>query len=100
MDATRFKINFCKSKIVRMHLGDAETQALAEILQCKVETFPHVYLGLPLSSSKLNLADLQPTIARIDIYLAGWQANFLSYAARGVLVNSVLDSLQIFVITA
>lgn len=42
-----------------MHVPDEVTTALANILQCKTGSFPLSYLGLPLSHSKLHIADLR-----------------------------------------
>lgn len=58
------------------------------------------YLGPPLSLHKLTLADLRPTIAKANKYLAGWQASMLSYAECVILINDVLDSLQIYAMSA
>ena len=83
-----------------MHTDDSLRSALAQTLQYKLENFPLTYLGLPLSLSKLRTCDLQPTIAKADKFLAGWQAKLLSYAERIILVNAVLDSLPIYAMAA
>jgi hypothetical protein len=41
---------------------------------CKQDTFPQVYLGLPLSNMKVRLATLALLIAKVDRYLARWRA--------------------------
>lgn len=98
--ATGLKINFTKSTMVTLHTSPEHSQELAGILQCKLETFPQTYLGLPLSATKLPLAAFQPLIAKVDKYLAGWQAPLLNYAGRTILVNSVLGSLPTYAMAA
>ncbi|AQK39484.1 TUB-transcription factor 14 [Zea mays] len=73
---------------------------MLNILGCKLEGFPQTYLGLPLSSTKLHLSAFTPQIAKTDKYLAGWQASLLTPMGRAVLVNSVLDSHLIYIMSA
>jgi hypothetical protein len=60
-------------------------------LGCRREDFPQTYLGLPLSSTKLNLSAFDPYISKTDRYLAGWQASLLNPMGRTVLISAVLD---------
>lgn len=88
--ATGLVTNFSKSTVTPMHLPSGALQEIMDILQCKVGSFLQTYLGLPLFNIKLPLAAFAPLIARIDRYLASWQALLLSTAGRVVLINSVL----------
>lgn len=89
-EATGLVINFSKSTVTPMHLPSGALQEIMDILQCKVGSFPQTYLGLPLFNIKLPLAAFAPLIARIDRYLASWQALLLSTAGRVILINLVL----------
>jgi hypothetical protein len=89
---TGLKINYDKSTITPMHL--------LEGAQLKVDNFLHTYLGLPLSNVKLSLSAFTPLIARIDRYLATWQALLLATAGRVVLVNAVLTGVPTYAIGA
>ncbi|CAN6351951.1 unnamed protein product [Urochloa humidicola] len=60
-----------KSTIVQMHTPDAMVQTLPAALGCQVGSFPQTYLGLPLSSEKLQLSAFAPLIAETDRYLCG-----------------------------
>ncbi|XP_020698290.2 uncharacterized protein LOC110110968 [Dendrobium catenatum] len=40
------------------------------------------YLGLPISTKKLNSSHFQPLLSRISTLLAGWKVKFLSFAGR------------------
>jgi hypothetical protein len=58
-NATSLKINFDKSTTVPMHMPEDALPACVQALGCRQEGFPQTYLlGLPLSSSKLNLCGL------------------------------------------
>jgi hypothetical protein len=98
--ATGLKINFHESTVVLMHVQDDLAHHLVDIMQCKKEGFPQVYLGLPLSNVKLRLSAFSPLVAKVDRYLSGWRAMLLSYAGRLTLVNSVLDGLPTYTMGA
>lgn len=91
--ATGLKINFTKSTLVPMHVPASCLQRIVRILQCQQAAFPEVYLGLPLSNVKLNLAVFTPLICKVDHRLAGWQAALLNHKGQLVLINSALDGL-------
>jgi hypothetical protein len=59
-----------------------------------------VYLGLPLSNTKLNLSAFAPLIAKVDKRLTGWQAALLNHQSRLTLINSVLDGLVTYTMSA
>jgi hypothetical protein len=69
-------------------------------LGCREEGFPQTYLGLPLSHCKLKLSTFAPYIAKIDRYLAGWLATLLNPMGRMVLINAVLDSQLVYLMSA
>ena len=79
-----------------MNVDDATATTMADILGCLRSSFPHTYLGLPLSPQKLRVSDFQPLLTSFDRYLAGWKARLLSAGGRIVLVNAVLGSLPIY----
>jgi hypothetical protein len=86
-------INFSKSTLVPTSVDAAGVVEAVAALGCTLQGFPHTYLGLPLSTDKLTLADFVMLIARADHYPSGWRALLISPAGRLVLVNAVLDSL-------
>ncbi|RLM80179.1 retrotransposon protein, putative, unclassified [Panicum miliaceum] len=77
--------------MVPMHVSPEVCEELQSILGCRLEGFPQVYLGLPLSNVKLNLSAFSPYIAKVDKHLSGWQNQLLNPRGRSVLVNSVMD---------
>jgi len=89
--ASGLLINYHKSTAVPMNMADEAARLCTSLLGCRLESFPQVYLGLPLSNEKLRLAAFDPYIARADRYLASWQASLLNPMGRTVLINAVLD---------
>ena len=99
-DATGLKINYHKSTAVPMHVPESKLRRLMKVLQCKQDTFPQVYLGLPLSNVKLNLQAFARLIAKVDRQLSGWKALLLNHAGCLVLINSVLDGMPAHLMSA
>ncbi|KAL2231097.1 UNVERIFIED_CONTAM: hypothetical protein Sindi_1704100 [Sesamum indicum] len=54
------------------------------------------YLGLPLLSSRLTIADCHPLLLKIDKRIAGWEGMAISYAGRVQIIKSVLTSLSLY----
>jgi hypothetical protein len=59
--------------------------------------FPFTYLGLPLGLTKPLVRDFAPLICRVERRLAS-SSQFLLYAGRFQLINSVLSSLPTYYI--
>ena len=91
--STGLHINFDKSTFVPIHVEHDLATLSASILGCSISSFPQTYLGLPLSSHKLNLSAFHPIIAKEDKKLAGWRGKLLSIDGRAVLVRASLRSL-------
>lgn len=93
-------INFHKSTFAPIHVDPDLASQLATSFGCAVASFPQSYLGLPLSTHKLNLKDFFFIIDKIDPRLAGWRGVLLTLAGRAVLVRAVLRALPIYAMTA
>jgi hypothetical protein len=98
--ATGLCINFQKSVLVPIHMNETAVQQCVSLLGCRREGFPQTYLGLPLSLTKTRLSTFVPYMAKTDKYLAGWQAALLNPMGRMVLINSVLDSQLVYVMSS
>lgn len=59
-------------------------------------SFPFRYLGVPLNSKRLFVADCDVLVDKITGRISCWSSRNLSYAARVVLVNSVLMSIHTY----
>lgn len=70
--------------------------AIMAVLPLGQGTLPVRYLGVPLISTSLSKDHCQPLIDRITARVKVWTVQFLSYAGRLQLVNSVLMSMNVY----
>jgi hypothetical protein len=74
-------------------------EGLASAIGIMVTPFPCNYLGMPLSIKKLTKADWQALLDKVDRFLATWKARLMSKAGRLEMLNSVLTSLAVYLMT-
>ena len=87
------KINFHKSELYCFGKANDRVDQYSQILGCGVGKYPFKYLGLPMNFRKLNNKDWRTVEERFEKKLSGWKGKLLSYGGRLVLINSVLSSL-------
>ncbi|KAL0293626.1 UNVERIFIED_CONTAM: putative ribonuclease H protein [Sesamum calycinum] len=80
-------VNPAKSQIILSRAVQQERRQIVEYLGFQEGSLPVRYLGVPLTSSRLTIADCRPLINRIDTRLAGWNQHNLSYAGRVQLIK-------------
>lgn len=90
------KINFMKSEIVLIHGDNDLANQYAEIFNCQVGLFPIKYLGVPVSPSRLHVADWIPLHDKNGKKLDIWKGGSMSIAGRTTLINSTLSSSFIY----
>lgn len=94
--AARLKVNFNKSRLFRVGIDAATTERCAEMISCMTDSFPSLYLGLPLGD-KLNYVTVwDPIVKKFEKQLAGWKARKLSIGGGLTLINSVLSNLPMY----
>ena len=93
------KINFHKSEIFCFGKAKDHTVFYSQLFGCGVGKFPFRYLGLPIHTRKLSNKDWQTIENRIEKKLSGWKGKLLSVGGRLVLINSVLFSLPMFMMS-
>ncbi|KAK4383868.1 hypothetical protein Sango_3111900 [Sesamum angolense] len=90
------KVNPAKSQIIFSRAVQQERQQILGYLGFQEGSLPVKYLGIPLTSSRLTIADCRPLIDKVDARLAGWNTQNLSYAGRLQLIKSVLSTLHMY----
>ncbi|XP_074283365.1 uncharacterized protein LOC141607914 [Silene latifolia] len=58
--------------------------------------FPFRYLGVPLSTSRVSVAMFDSLILKIKHSIQHWSSNFLTYAGRVQLINSIIFGMETF----
>jgi hypothetical protein len=71
----------------------------SQIFGCEMGHFPFLYLGIPMNHKKLSNKDWKAVEERFQKILSSWKGKMLTYGARLVLINSVLSSLAMFMMS-
>ena len=93
------KINFHKSEIFCYGEAKHHEQEYTELFGCGLGPYPFRYLGIPMHHRKLHNADWSVIEERFKRKLSTWKAKHLSYGGRLVLLNLVLSSLPMFMMS-
>jgi hypothetical protein len=93
------KINFHKSEVFCFGRAKECEADYINLFGCAAGEFPFRYLGIPIHFRKLKNGEWKPVEDRFEIKLAGWIGKLLSYGDRLVLINSVLTSLPMFLLS-
>ncbi|KAL2248016.1 UNVERIFIED_CONTAM: hypothetical protein Sindi_2653900 [Sesamum indicum] len=78
------RLNVQKSHLIISRSAQGLREEMLEALGFQEGVLPMRYLGLPLLSSRLTVADCNPLLLKIDKRIAGWEGMALSYAGRGI----------------
>jgi hypothetical protein len=89
-------INYPKSDLSAINLGEEDRHNYAKIFCCKIGSFPFKYLGVPLHFDKLRREDIQPIVGKIIKRISGWKGKLLLYGARLALLKACLASIPIY----
>jgi len=97
--ASGLKIDFHKSEIY--FFGDAkeEKDKYTELFGCKSRNFPMTYLGILIHFKKLKNAVWHKVEERFEKKLSSWRGKHLSTGGRLTLINSVLSSLPMYMMS-
>ena len=93
------KINFHKSEIFCFGAAKEVENQYKQIFGCESGSLPFKYLGVPIHYRNLQNSEWNLVESRFEGKLGCWKGNMLSYEDRLVLVNSVLTSLPIFMLS-
>ena len=68
----------------------------AEIFNCQIGAFPIKYVGVPVSPSRLHIANWLPLIEKTNKKLDIWKGGAMSIAGRKTLIDSSLSNAPIY----
>jgi len=71
--ASDLKVYFFKSSFRAIGVGSEEVERFANLLNCRVLSFPCTYLGLPLGDNPMKVATWNPIIDKFKKRLATWK---------------------------
>lgn len=73
-----------------------EEVRVADLLNCKLGSFPFVYLGVPISPFNLCSKDFAPSVLKVGNRVTPWRGRYNSTAGKVYLTNACLSSLPMF----
>ncbi|KAL0291804.1 UNVERIFIED_CONTAM: putative ribonuclease H protein [Sesamum radiatum] len=95
-DMSGLKVNPNKSSIILSKAVRSERQEILEVLGFQEGSLPIKYLGVPLTASRLTIADCQPLLDKVSSRISGWSHLSLSFAGRVQVIKSVLSALHMY----
>ena len=93
------KINFHKSQLFCYGAAKERELEYSEIFGCNKGHYPFKYLSIPMHHRKLSNEDWNDIIERLKKRLNGWKGKMLSVGGRLVLINSILTSITMFMLS-
>ena len=93
------KINFHKSEVFCFGQAKDHEEFYSQLFGCASGKYPFRYLGLPMHFRKLYNKDWKCIEERIEKRLSGWKGKVLTVGGRFILINSVLSSLPMFMMS-
>jgi hypothetical protein len=81
--------------MVPINVSEQRLNLLAKTFGCSIGTLPFTYLGLPLSLTKLLVADFWPLVSKCERRLSV-VSSFLSQAGRLQMTNVVISALPTY----
>ncbi|KAL2224536.1 UNVERIFIED_CONTAM: hypothetical protein Sindi_3021300 [Sesamum indicum] len=90
------RLNVQKSYLIISRSAQGLREEMLATLGFQEGVLPMRYLGLPLLSSRLTIADSHPLLLKIDKRIAGWEGMAISYAGRVQIIKSILMSLSLY----
>jgi hypothetical protein len=93
------KINFHKSEIFCYGGAKEFEDDYMELFGCNAGEYPFRYLGIPMHHRQLLNSEWRQIEERFEKRLSCWKAKHLSYGGRLTLINSMLSSLPMFMMS-
>ncbi|WVZ90234.1 hypothetical protein U9M48_036551 [Paspalum notatum var. saurae] len=97
--ASGLKINFHESELLCFGAAQENIELYTELFGCKAGNFPINYLGIPIHYRKLRNSDWVKVEKRFLKKLNSWKGKHLSIGGRLTLINSVLTSLPMYMMS-
>lgn len=89
-------ISVQKSSVFTSGLSEEEAASITQATGFSLGSLPVRYLGLPLNSRKLSMANCEPMLQQIRNKINAWTSKYLSFAGRQVLISTVIAGISNF----
>jgi hypothetical protein len=88
--------NMAKCRMAPIRCNSQQIQLAATVFPCQVVTFLVMYLGIPLSVSKLLWSALIPLLDWAANKLPTWKGRLMHQSGRLALIKSTLSAIPIY----
>lgn len=95
--ATGLRVNFHKSKVLGFNLDHEFLQQAYAFLSYGINDFPFSFLGIPIGVNSRRHSLWEHVLAKVRQRLSTCKGNNLSLGGRVILLNSVLNSIPLFI---
>jgi hypothetical protein len=92
-EASGLACNIGKCQMTPIHCSEEQLNLAASLFQCRVVHFPTMYLGIPLSVTKLPKLVLQPLIDKAVDRLPAWKQRLLHQSGRLTLIRTTISAI-------
>ncbi|XP_018453583.1 uncharacterized protein LOC108824675 [Raphanus sativus] len=89
-------VSYQKTSFFASGLTEAETSAIQVSTGMKCGSLPMKYLGVPLCTKKLTLANCEPLLQQVKARFSSWSLKALSFAGRLLLIKTVISGITTF----
>ena len=96
---TELQINFHKSELFCFERANEEHEAYKQLFECELGALLFTYLGIPLHHRKLTNREWKCIEDRFEKKLSCWKGKLMSCGGRLILINSVLTSMPMFLLS-
>jgi hypothetical protein len=96
---SQIKINFHKNEVFCYGEAKEIENHYSNLLGCGLGQYPFRYLGIPMHHKKISNADWKAIEENFEKKWSCWKGKLLSYGGRLVLINSVLSSFVLFMLS-
>ncbi|GAU24549.1 hypothetical protein TSUD_148900 [Trifolium subterraneum] len=94
--ASGLKVNFWKSGLIGVNVDPNFLIMASTFLNCRLDTLPFNYLGLPVGANAKSIATWEPLLEFLRNRLNSWRNKHISLGGRIVMINVVLNAIPIF----
>lgn len=89
-------VSLQKSSFFASGLSDQEVSSIQASTGMQRGSLPMRYLGVPLTTKKLNLQNCEPLLQQIKQRFSSWSSKALSFAGRLLLIKTVITGVSTF----
>lgn len=93
------RVNFFKNSLFGINIEDHFLNCASEFLSCCIGALPFKFLGIPVAANPRRCSTWEPIVIALKKKLQCWKGRFLSIGGRVSLIDSILNSLLLYLLS-